>query len=418
MVFPRRKLTPVTIITGFLGSGKTTLLNHILKSKEHGMRFAVVENELGSIGVDDKLVAGAKPELVDEEIIEVMNGCICCTVRGDLVNTLNKLYKRVKKFDGLIIETTGMADPAPVVQTFFVDNDLQRKYYLDCVVTVVDAFHIMDRLSDKSLTGREAGIINESVEQIAFADMVLLNKTDLVQEEKKLKEIECRIKSINAQVIIHRTSYGQVNPKELLGVHAFSLGRVLKYEPELLEDLYENKHDSRVSSIAFVSKGEVLYALFQAWRQSLMGPEHDDTEEGDSTEVKEDPNAMRLFRYKGIIAVKGVKNKFLMQGVGMLCTTSFVEVEWKDDEVRESSLVFIGRNLDEDLLRGGFEQCTKIPELRFKIGDNVMVNIGAPVHESGTIIALWDNGNPYRIRLKKNSREVWAPLDMDEYVMK
>jgi len=418
MVFSRRELTPVTIITGFLGSGKTTLLNYILKSKEHGMRFAVVENELGSIGVDDKLVSGAKPELVDEEIIEVMNGCICCTVRGDLVNTLNKLYKRVKKFDGLIIETTGMADPAPVVQTFFVDNDLQRKYYLDCVVTVVDAFHIIDRLSDKSLTGREAGIINESVEQIAFADMVLLNKTDLVQEEKKLKEIECRIKSINAQAIIHRTSYGQVNPKELLGIHAFSLSRVLKYEPELLEDLYENKHDSRVSSIAFVTKGEVLYALFQAWRQTLMGPEHDDTEEGHLTEVKEDPNAMRLFRYKGIIAVKGVKSKFLMQGVGMLCTTSFVDVEWKDDEVRESSVVFIGRNLDEDLLRGGFEQCTKIPELRFKIGDNVMVNIGAPVHESGTIIALWDNGNPYRIRLKNNNREVWAPLDMDEYVMK
>merc|ERR1711933_689283 len=145
------------------------------------------------------------------------------------------------------------------------------------------------------------------------------------------------IKSINASAIIHRTSYGELNPKELLGIHAFSLGRVLKYEPELLDDLYENKHDSRVSSIAFVSKGEVMYALFQAWQQTLMGPAHDDPEEGHShsAEVKEDPNAMRLFRYKGIVAVKGVKNKFLMQGVGMLCTTSFVDVEWKDDEVRE-----------------------------------------------------------------------------------
>lgn len=413
MGFASKPLTPVTIITGFLGSGKTTLLNHILSSKEHGMRFAVIENELGDIGVDDKLVADAKPQLLDQEIIEVMNGCICCTVRGDLVTTLNKLYKRVKKFDGLIIETTGMADPAPVVQTFFVDTTLQKKYYLDCVVTVVDAFHILDRLSDRSLPGREAGIINESVEQVGFADKILLNKTDLVKDEEKLSEIESRIKSINCEAVIHRTSFGKIHPKELLGVHAFSLGRVLRYEPELLEDIYENKHDSRVTSVAFVSKGEVVNALFQTWMGTILGGDTEDHEH-ESEIAEEDSNAMRLFRYKGIIAIKGCKNKFLLQGVGMLCTTSFVDVEWKDDEVRENRMVFIGRNLNEKLLRGGFEACQVIPDLRFNVGTSILVNVGG--YQPGVVIAHWDEGNAYRIRLKGNSREVWAPLDNDDYV--
>jgi len=170
---------PVTVLTGFLGSGKTTLLNHILNDATHGMKFAVIENEFGEIGVDDKIL----PETVDEEIIEVMNGCICCTVRGDLVEALKRLHKRVDQFDGIIIETTGLADPAPVVQTFFVDEDIRDMYSLDSVITVVDAKEILTRLAEE----KPEGVENESVEQVCFADKVLLNKTDLANEATLIK---------------------------------------------------------------------------------------------------------------------------------------------------------------------------------------------------------------------------------------
>merc|ERR1711871_956215 len=213
---------PATVLTGFLGSGKTTLLNHLLTG-DHGLKFAIIENEFGEVGIDEKIINTGIKENIDEEIIEVMNGCICCTVRGDLVETLKKLASKVKKFDGVIIETTGLADPAPVAQTFFIDDDIQKLYVLDAIVTVVDAKHLEMRLDDE----KPEGVENEAQEQLAFADRVLLNKVDLVPEERALAKVEARIRAINPTGRIIRCTHSVVNWKELIGVNAFDIKRVL-----------------------------------------------------------------------------------------------------------------------------------------------------------------------------------------------
>ena len=200
---------PVTVLTGFLGSGKTTLLNHILSSTEHKMKFAVIENEFGDVGIDENILV----ESSEETIIEVMNGCICCTVRGDLTETLDRMYDRVKDFDGIIIETTGLADPAPVAQTFFVDEKIIDRYELDGIITVVDAKHIIQHLDDE----KPEDVENESVEQLAFADRILLNKIDLVSSDE-LKQVEGRIKSINAFAPIYHTENSLIDPSNLINI--------------------------------------------------------------------------------------------------------------------------------------------------------------------------------------------------------
>ncbi|MBM3905579.1 MAG: GTP-binding protein [Thaumarchaeota archaeon] len=218
-VKPSNFRVPVTVITGFLGSGKTTLLNYIL-TKEHGKRIAVIENEFGEIGIDNELVIGA-----DEEIFEMSNGCICCTVRGDLIRVLGNLMKRKDKFDYILIETTGLADPSPVAQTFFVDDDTKESFDLDAIVTVVDARHVWQHIDES----------RECQEQIAFADIILLNKTDLVTPAD-LEKLEQKIYAMNSTVKIYRTYKSEIQIDKILNVKSFDLKGKLEFKPDFLKE--------------------------------------------------------------------------------------------------------------------------------------------------------------------------------------
>mmetsp|Transcript_11818 Transcript_11818/g.15418 ORF Transcript_11818/g.15418 Transcript_11818/m.15418 type:complete len:399 (+) Transcript_11818:147-1343(+) len=383
------KKVPVTILTGFLGSGKTTLMNHILNDNTHGMKFAIIENEFGDVGVDDKVIS----ENVDEEVIEVMNGCICCTVRGDLVKALKSLYSKVEKFDGVIIETTGLADPAPVVQTFFVDETVQTHYKLDSVITVVDAKYILERMAEEKPEGAE----NEAVEQVAFADKILLNKVDLVDEEMKVK-IKKEIKKINPAAPVVETQYSKISPKEVLNIQAFELQRVLEFDPEFLDDEQEHEHDQTVTSVGVKVKGNCNLGMLERWIERLIGQD-----------------GANLYRYKGVLAIKGMDDKFVFQGVGMMFSGNF-EGKWTvPEEERECRFVFIGKNLDHDFLRNGFMACQASAKLRFAIGEEIMANIGQWVN--GIVLKHWDEGNAYRIEIQDGKKtNVWAPVDVDAYI--
>ncbi|MDJ0696807.1 GTP-binding protein [Mastigocoleus sp. MO_188.B34] len=311
---------PVTVLTGYLGAGKTTLLNRIL-THEHGKKVAVIVNEFGEVGIDNQLVIDA-----DEEIFEMNNGCICCTVRGDLIRIVANLMKRRNKFDHLVIETTGLADPAPVIQTFFVDEDMREKLDLDAVVTLVDAKHIWQHWD-----------ADEAQEQIAFADVILLNKTDLVTPEQ-LNELENRIRGMNAMAKIYRTRNSELGMNELLGVKAFDLDRALEIDPEFLgEDAHE--HDESVYSIALVEEGELDGDKLNQWLGELLQTQGPD-----------------IFRMKGILNIAGENERFVFQGVHMLFDGKPDRL-WKENEKRKSELVFIGRNLDENKLKEDFLAC-------------------------------------------------------------
>ncbi|WP_254566193.1 GTP-binding protein [Oscillatoria sp. HE19RPO] len=311
---------PVTVLTGYLGSGKTTLLNRIL-TEEHGKKVAVIVNEFGEVGIDNQLVIDA-----DEEIFEMNNGCICCTVRGDLIRIIGNLMKRRNKFDHIAIETTGLADPAPVIQTFFVDEDIQSKLLLDAVVTVVDAKHILQHWE-----------ASEAQEQIAFADVILLNKIDLVSEAE-LDELEKRIRGMNAIAKIHRTQDAAVEMDALLGVRAFDLSRAMEIDPNFLtEDAHE--HDETVTSIALVEPGAVDNDKVNEWLGELLRTQGTD-----------------IFRMKGILNIAGESNRFVFQGVHMLFDGNR-DRPWKSTETPKNELVFIGRNLNEAELKAGFKRC-------------------------------------------------------------
>ena len=381
---------PVTVLTGFLGSGKTTLLNHILSSMDHKMKFAVIENEFGDVGIDENILV----ESSEETIIEVMNGCICCTVRGDLTETLDNMYDRIKDFDGVLIETTGLADPAPVAQTFFVDDKVVERYKLDGIITVVDAKHIIQHLDDE----KPEDIENESVEQLAFADRIMLNKIDLVDEEE-LKIVETRIKSINNHAPIFRTENSLIDPKELINIGSFDLDRTLEMDPEFLDTDAEHEHDQRVTSTSARFEGDLNVNKLERWIGTLMRDKGED-----------------LFRYKGVLSVKGMDEKFVFQGVHMLFSGDYSKEIGlgKDGETRECRFVFIGRDLDHKALQDGLMECLA-EELRFKVGDTVYANVGEFIE--GKILKCWEQGNPYRVEIQNERKSnVWVPIDSDQFV--
>ena len=313
---------PVTVLTGFLGAGKTTLLNRILTEK-HGKKYAVIVNEFGEIGIDNDLVVDT-----DEEVFEMNNGCICCTVRGDLIRILGGLMKRKDKFDAILVETTGLADPSPVVQTFFVDDEVKEKTKLDSITTVVDAKHILLRLKD----AREAS------EQIAFADQIILNKTDLVSAEE-LKLVERRIRELNPLAPIHRTERCEIDLDTILGRHAFDLQRLLDIEPALLDSEHEHTHESDISSVSLSSTKPLDGDKVTAWLRNLLAEKGQD-----------------ILRAKGIIDVKDKDERLVFQAVHMVMDGDF-QRDWKPEEKRYSRIVFIGRNLDETELQLGFAGC-------------------------------------------------------------
>ena len=313
---------PVTVLTGFLGAGKTTLLNRIL-TEQHGRRYAVIVNEFGEEGIDNDLVVDA-----DEEVFEMNNGCICCTVRGDLIRILSGLMKRADQLDAIIVETTGLADPAPVAQTFFVDQDVADRTKLDAIVTVADAVHLNSQLGEH----------HEAEEQVAFADVVLLNKTDLV-DKSGLEGVEKRIKKINPYTKIIRTAHCDAPLENILGLNAFSLDRVLEVEPDFLESEHDHEHDDDVTSVSFVSKTPLDLDKFETWFGKLLQTHGQD-----------------ILRSKGIIEFLGIDERYVFQGVHMLMDASPMGA-WPDGTTRNSRMVFIGRNLDSMNLKEGFEAC-------------------------------------------------------------
>jgi G3E family GTPase len=369
--------TPVTVLTGYLGAGKTTLLNRIL-SEDHGKRYAVIVNEFGEIGIDNDLIVGA-----DEEVFEMNNGCVCCTVRGDLIRVLSGLMKRQiskgeRRFDAIIVETTGLADPGPVAQTFFVDEEVRAKTQLDSVTAVVDAKHLPLRLADSK----------EAIEQIAFADQIILNKTDLVTEAE-LADVEAAIRTLNPLAPIHRAQRSNVPLETILGRHSFDLERITSLEPDFLNPghgepghvhdehcdhghdhghdhdqghvhdetcghdhhdhgpdhghdhghgaIHDHVAESGIRGISLTSDKPLNGVRFTNWLNGLLQAQGPD-----------------ILRGKGIMDIAGENRRLVFQAVHMILEGDY-QADWKPAERRYSRMVLIGRNLDEAALKAGFE---------------------------------------------------------------
>jgi G3E family GTPase len=318
-------MVPVTILTGFLGSGKTTLLNRILK-EEHGQRIAVIENEFGEVGVDNEII-----ETGDEQIVEMNNGCICCTVRGDLIRILGTLKEKrdqgALRFDRVVIETTGMADPGPVAQTFFTDEEIGNYYLLDSIITLVDAKHAPKQLDE----------FHEAQEQVGFADRILLSKTDLTNEDETHRLME-RLRRMNPRAPIKKVHFGDAPLAEVLDIRGFNLNAILELDPQFLTDTAHEHHDE-VESFVFRSdkpfNGDKLEQFLSGMIQ-LHGPD--------------------LLRYKGVLWMKGNPRRVVFQGVHMMMGGDLGK-PWGKSEKKSSIMVFIGRKLPKDLFIAGLEEC-------------------------------------------------------------
>ncbi|UCZ54204.1 GTP-binding protein [Bacillus shivajii] len=321
------KRIPVSVLTGFLGSGKTTLLNRILQDQQDE-RIAVIVNEFGDAGIDQQLVIGA-----EEEIIEFNNGCLCCKMRSDLIKTLYALIQAVEEdgyasFDRVIIETTGLAEPAPIAQSFFIDNELSEIYHLDSIVTVIDSHHFQKQLS----------LHNEVGKQAAFADILILNKTDLVSSEE-IESVVARLTMMNPTAMLIESEYGKVNISELLNQFSFDLDKKLKVDPHFLDASHHHHHNQEIQSIVLRTYRSVDMKRFESWFNELI-----------------DEKGEELYRYKGILSADGFDKRIIFQGIHMLFGAKAGE-RWPDEDHRKSEFVVIGKNLDHEWFQERFEQC-------------------------------------------------------------
>jgi len=394
------------VLTGSLGSGKTTFLKYLLHA-EHGLRLAIIENKFG---VDDRPVHLQSTETV----IEMMNGCICCTVRDDLIVALKRLVKeRRHQFDAIIIETTGLTDSAPVAQSFFMDDEMKKLFLLDAIVTFVDCQHSLQHL-DKS----KPEVENEAVEQIAFADVLILNKTDLVSADT-LSALKGRLRSINATARMHESTFSVVPTSAVLNVRAFNLDRTIEMDAAFLDADQEHMCDNTVSSVGVCIEGEFDPEQFKNWIDELLATRGED-----------------IFRCKGILSICGSEERYVFQGVfltNMLLTMGGGDLPKWGGEKRLNKMCFTGRNLDKKAIIDGLSKCLfngKYPKpgvppkttLRFPVGAKVQVNLSGWVH--GTIVAqwyrepLWETGKfvSYQIELPDGGGMVWAPKDTHKFV--
>ena len=319
---PKDRKIPVTVITGYLGSGKTTLLNHIL-SGQQGRKVAVIVNEFGEVGIDGQLIVRDD----DEQLIEFNNGCLCCTVRGDLIDTITKLQERAGELDAIIIETTGLADPAPVASTFFVSEEIRASTRLDSFVTVVDVVNLEKNLAQSV----------EAQEQVAFADIVLVNKVDLASEEA-VARVERTVRSLNPLATIHRTEQGVIDLALILNSNAFQLEAKLQVDPEFLGD-HEHEHDPAIASFVLRESRPIDMNRFMSWITPLL------QEQGD-----------RVLRTKGVFNAHSFKERVVFQSVRMLTTMSRFNL-WEEGVVRQTEFVVIGRHLDQAAFAAGFAKC-------------------------------------------------------------
>jgi G3E family GTPase len=402
---------PVTILTGYLGSGKTTFVNYLLKA-DHGHKFAIIENEFGEVGIDDGLVLQS-----NEEIIEMMNGCICCTVREDLIVTIKKLCKSRKgKFNHIIIETTGLADPAPVAQTFFVDEDMQKMCRLDAIVTFIDCKFTGQHLDEE----KPEGVENEAHEQVAFADVLVLNKTDLVTSDE-LETIKEKLKAVNVHAPMIEAQYSKVPIDKVINVKAFDLEKTIAMDEGFLDTDAEHQHDSSISSFGIHIEGVFRPGPLNEWLSKLMQEKGAD-----------------LYRSKGILAIEGSDEKYVFQAVHMMMNMGssselgMSHAPWGESEKRINKFCFIGKNLNKEEMIAELEKCIsdgKPPEpgpvptdtLTYAVGDRVQCNCGD--WEVGTVQShwyrerLWETGRyaPYQVLLD-NGDLIHVPRDSAVFI--